>query len=262
MEKRLAEMSPKELRELFRRDKLVVPTAGFCSDYVQANLIILPAEYAEDYVKFLEKNPRPCPVLEVVRGERPVSKKVAPMSNIATDFPLYRVYRDGILIEEVPDVSELWQPDMIAVLIGCSLTFEAKLAAAGIRIAHYETHKRVPMYDTNIPCASSDLFHGNYVVSMRPIPEDLVPLAVKITQPLTYAHGAPVHIGSPGEIGIQDLMQPDYGDPPEIRPGEVPVFWACGVTAQAVAIQAKPPICIAHSPGYMLITDVNINTIA
>lgn len=256
-----SDISPRELRELFRNENLIVPTAGLCPHYVQANLIILQGEYAEEYDQFLRQNPKPCPVLEIVRGEIPISHRAAPGSNLLTDFPLYRIYRNGGLVEEVPDISYLWTPDMIAVLIGCSLTFEAQLAAAGIHMAHYENNKRVPMYDTNIPCKPSGRFHGNYVVSMRPIPKHLVNLAIQITEAMPYAHGGPVHIGDPNDIGVKDIMSPEYGDPPEIGIDEIPVFWACGVTAQSVAIQAQLPLSIAHSPGYMLVTDVDIRTL-
>ncbi len=262
MKKPFSECSPEEIRKLCRSGEFALPTAGFCPNYVQANLVILKGEYVDEYVGFLKKNPRPCPVLEIIRGgEQPISQEVAPGANIAKDFPRYRIYRDGVLVGDTTDISNLWTEDMIAVLVGCSLTFEAKLAAAGIRMAHYENNLRVPMYNTNIACEPSGRFVGHYVVSMRPIPEELVDLAIKITEPMDYAHGAPVHVGDPETIGVKDIMHPDYGDPPAIKEGEIPVFWACGVTAQAVAVEAKPDLVIAHSPGYMLITDVDINAL-
>ena len=261
MDKEWKNASPKEMRERFSEERLVMPTAGLCPGYVQANLVILQGDLAGEYLKFLRKNPKPCPVLEVIQGERPISKTVAPGADIAKEFPLYRVYRKGALTDEPTDISHLWTPDMTAVLIGCSLTFEARLLEAGIRMAHYDHNKRVPMYDTNIACEPYGHFKGNYVVSMRPIPEKLVDLAVQITEPMEYAHGGPVHIGDPAAIGIRDLLHPDYGDPPVVAKGDVPVFWACGVTAQSVAMQAKPELVVAHSPGYMLITDVVIPTL-
>lgn len=262
MREDLHALSPSAIRAQCRSGAFVSPTAGLCQNYVQANLVIVSGEYAAEYEEFLKRNPKPCPVLEIIRGgKQPISTQAAPGANIATDFPRYRVYRNGVLSEEPTDISRLWQEDMLAVLIGCSLTFEAKLTAAGIRMAHYEHGLRVPMYDTNIPCTPSGRFGGHYVVSMRPIPADLVDRAVRITQPMHYAHGGPVHIGDPAEIGIRSLEQPDYGDPPRINPGDVPVFWACGVTAQAVAIQARPELVIAHSPGYMLITDIHLNSL-
>ena len=237
-----------------------MPTAGLCPNYVQANLVILKGAYAGEYIDFLKKNPKPCPVLEIIRGgEQPISQKVAPRSNSAKDFPRYRVYRNGELVDDPTDISELWTEDMIAVLVGCSLTFEARLTAAGIHMAHYENNLRVPMYNTNIHCEPAGRFGSSYVVSMRPIPAELVDLVVEITKPMDYAHGAPVHIGDPTVIGIKDVMNPDYGDPPVVKESEIPVFWACGVTAQVAAMEAKPDLVIAHSPGYMLITDVKID---
>ncbi len=260
MNKSFSKCTPREIRELCRSGEFTLPTAGFCPNYVQANLVILPGECADEYVDFLKKNPKPCPVLEIIKGgKQPISQKVAPGSNIAKDFPRYRVYRDGALIDDPTDISDLWSEDMVAVLVGCSLTFEAKLTAAGIRMAHYENNLRVPMYNTNIACEPSGRFGSHYVVSMRPIPAELVDLAVKITEPMVYAHGGPVHIGDPEAIGVNNITHPDYGDPPIIKEGEIPVFWACGVTAQVAAMEARPKLVIAHSPGYMLITDVKVD---
>lgn len=254
--------SPAQLRALFRNESLVLPTAGLCPDYVQANLAILPGAYAEDFAEFIRKNPKPCPLLEVITGDVPISKTIAPGSDITRDFPLYRVYRHGEPQEDIPDGSHLWTPDMAAFMIGCSLTFEASLVRGGIPLKHYEQNKRVPMYNTDIPCVPSALFYGNYVVSMRPVKRELVPLAVSITEKMDYAHGAPVQLGNPEEIGIFDIEHPDYGDPLEIADDEIPVFWACGVTAQAAAQQTKPEIMISHSPGYMLITDIRISDLS
>lgn len=252
----LSGKSPAELRALFRSGELSIPTAGLCPGHLQGNLVILSRRYADDFLTFMKQNPKPCPILEVFDQGSPVSVKMAPGADITTDIPLYRIYRKGELVEEVKDVSHMWNPDMVGFLIGCSLTFEDKLVAAGIRLKHYELQTRVPMFDTNIACKPAGIFHGNYVVSMRPVKKDKVDLAVSITGAMEYAHGAPVQIGDPAAIGIKDVMHPDYGDPLEIAPDEVPVFWACGVTPQAVAMQAKPDLMISHSPGYMLICDV------
>jgi uncharacterized protein YcsI (UPF0317 family) len=111
------------------------------------------------------------------------------------------------------------------------------------------------MYRTNREVRPAGPFHGREVVSMRPIPAELIPNAVEITSRFPLAHGAPIHIGEPEAIGIEDLDTPDYGDPPEIRAGELPVFWACGVTPQSVALEAKPPWMITHAPGHMFVSD-------
>ena len=250
-------LSPAELRAKFRTGELVLPTAGLCPGYIQGNLVILHRRYGEDFLQFMKQNPKPCPILEVFDQGSPISHKMAEGADITTDIPLYRIYRNGVFEEEVKDVSGYWNEDMVGFLIGCSLTFESRLVEAGIPLKHYEENKRVPMFDTNIACKPSKLFHGNYVVSMRPVKKELVDLAVKITEPMDYAHGAPVQIGDPDAIGIKDVLHPDYGDPLDIGPDEVPDFWACGVTPQNVATQAKPDLLISHSPGYMLISDID-----
>ena len=246
---------PAKVRAMIAGGELTIPTAGVCPGYIQANLAILKKEYAEDLKEFARKNPKPCPILEIIEDGTPISKIVAPGSNVTTDIPKYMVYRNGVLVDEPTDVSDLWTDDMVVFLIGCSLTFEAALVRAGIRLKHYEQNKRVPMYDSNIACDGVGKFQGNYVVSMRPVKRNLVDKAVEITGKMDYAHGAPVHIGDPLAIGIKNVFQPDYGDPLDIAEDEIPVFWACGVTPQAVARNAKPDLLIAHSPGYMLITD-------
>lgn len=249
-------MSALELRKKFRTGELCVPTAGLCPGHIQGNLVILHRRYADDFLNFMKQNPQPCPILEVLDKGTPKTRVMAADGDITTDIPLYRIYRNGKLTDEVKDVSSYWTEDMTGFLIGCSLTFEDKLVEAGIPLKHYEQHKRVPMYNTNIPCQPSGIFHGNFVVSMRPVKKDKVDLAVRITAPMKYAHGAPVMIGSPEKIGIRDVMHPDYGDALDIADDEVPVFWACGVTPQFVAIQSKPDLLISHSPGYMFISDL------
>lgn len=251
--------TPVEVRLLIRKDELIIPTAGLCPGYVQANLVILRKKYAEDFKEFIYKNPKPCPLLEIIDNGKPISNIMAKECDITTDIPMYRVFVDGVLIKECTNVKDIWEEDMVAFLIGCSLTFEYALIKAGIRLKHYEENKRVPMFDTNIKCESVKMFKGNYVVSMRPIKKKLIDLAVSVTSEMDYAHGAPVHIGNPKQIGIEDIYNPDYGDRLDIQDDEIPVFWACGVTPQAVARNAKLDLMITHSPGFMLISDVNCN---
>ena len=250
--------SPGEARLFFRKSETAIPTAGLCPEYIQANLVILSDEDSPEFLEFAHMNPKPCPLLEVLCDGTPISKEMAPQSDVTTDIPKYSVYKNGVLVEEPLSVQQYWDKNMTGFLIGCSLTFEAALVNAGIRLKHYEENKRVPMYDTNIACAPTKKFFGNYVVSMRPIKKDLIDTAVEITSKMEYAHGAPVHIGDPSKIGITNVNCPDYGDTLSINDDEVPVFWACGVTPQAVAKKAKPKMMIAHSPGYMLICDKKI----
>ena len=253
-------LSPSAMRELIRRGEWTGQTSGLCPGYAQANLVVLPAEYAYDFLLFAQRNPKACPLLEVTDTGSRLLKEIAPGADIATDIPRYRVYRDGVLAEELTDVSDLWREDLVSFLIGCSFSFEGDLLAADVPVRQIEEGKNVPMYDTDVPCAPAGIFHGNLVVSMRPIPCELVPKAVQITAGMPRVHGAPVHIGDPAAIGIADLSRPDYGDSVTVKPGEVPVFWPCGVTPQNAVMRSKPSFAITHAPGHMLLTDVkNVN---
>ena len=255
-----ATMTPSEIRRLIRDGRITGPTAGMCAGYAQANLVVLPKELAYDFLLFAQRNPKSCPLLEVSdTGER-LLNTIAKGADIATDIPLYRIYRDGNLEQETTDISEYWRGDFVSFLIGCSFSFEADLLEAGVPVRHIEEGKNVPMYRTNLPCVPAGAFHGNMVVSMRPLPCSLIPKAVQITGEMPKVHGAPVHIGDPSVIGIRDLAKPDFGDPVTIQPGEVPVFWPCGVTPQNAVMASKPPFAITHAPGHMFITDIkNIN---
>ena len=247
---------PSDVRHLIRAGLITGPTAGMCAGYAQANLVILPREFAYDFLLFTQRNPRSCPLLEVSDTGSRLLHTIASNADIATDFPRYRIYRDGQLKEECTDISPFWQDDFVSFLIGCSVSFEAARQEAGIPVRHIEENCNVPMYKTSIPCAPSGIFHGTMVVSMRPIPAALVPKAVLVTGEMPRVHGAPIHIGDPSAIGIHDLMHPDFGDMVTIREGEVPVFWPCGVTPQNVVMASRPPLAITHAPGHMLITDV------
>ncbi len=250
--------SPEEIWKLIRSGEIDFPTAGMCAGYAQANLVILPGKYAADFKKFAEKNPKPCPVLEIIEGTPDVHDMGAG-ANIATDIPRYYVYRNGVRTEELSDVSEYWTKDSVAFLIGCSFSFEEALMRAGIEVRHIAQGCNVPMYKTNIPCESAGVFEGPMVVSMRPMTPENAVLAKEITEKYPNVHGGPVQIGNPEEIGISDISSPDYGDSVEIREGEIPVFWACGVTPQAAIENAKLPLVITHAPGHMFITNI-LNT--
>ena len=252
----LSRLTPAGVRAHFRTDPEPRPTAGLAPGYAQANLIILPREYAYDFLLFAPRNPRACPVLEVTEAGQRDLPFLAPDGDVARDFPLYRVYRDGVLQSELRSVEHLWRDDLVSFLIGCSFSFEWALQRAGVPVRHIEENRNVPMYLTNIPCKSAGVFSGNMVVSMRPIPAGLIPLAVTTTAQMPRVHGAPVHVGDPAAIGIADLARPDFGDAVTIRPGELPVFWPCGVTPQAAVMQSRPSLAITHAPGHMLVCDV------
>lgn len=248
--------NPKEIRNLIRAQKITGQTSGMCAGYAQANLCILPKDLAFDFLLFCTRNPRPCPLLEVGNAGSRQIREMAENADVATDFPKYRIWKNGVLTEEVHDISDLWQDDFVYFLIGCSFSFEAELIEAGIPVRHIEEGRNVPMFNTNIPLKPAGIFGGNMVVSMRPIPYDLVVKAVNVTAAMPRVHGAPIHIGSPEQIGIKDIFSPDYGDAVTVNDGEVPVFWPCGVTPQNAVMNAKPPMAITHAPGHMFITDV------
>jgi uncharacterized protein YcsI (UPF0317 family) len=232
------------------------PTAGMAAGNVQANLVILPRALAHDFLRFAQANPRPCPVLAVSEPGNPRLSALGEDLDIRTDLPRYRVWRHGELVEEPADVRHLWRDDLVSFALGCSFSFEQALVEEGIELRHMTCGSNVPMYRTNIRCEPAGAFAGPMVVSMRPLkPKDAI-RAIQITSRFPSVHGAPVHIGLPTEIGIADLANPDYGDAVPVASDELPVFWACGVTPQAVIAQVKPEFCITHAPGSMLITDL------
>lgn len=267
--------TPQALRKSCKEGLYVDQTSGLCPGFVQANLCILPSEYAFDFLLFCQRNPKPCPLLYVCEAgqfnfdakaavnnvkiascSREEEEKIH-LIDIRTDLPKYRYFIDGQLKEELPDITSLWRDDLVTFVIGCSFSFEEALMKNGLSIRHIEmgSNHTVPMYKTNIPCPSAGRFAGNMVVSMRPYsPSDAI-LATEITSRYPRVHGSPVYIGDPSVIGIADISKPDFGDAVEIKPGEVPVFWACGVTPQAVVMTSKPPFCITHAPGHMLVLD-------
>ncbi len=256
IEANYANWNPSEVRQLIREGKITGQTSGMCDGYAQGNLLILPKEYAYDFLLFTQRNPKSCPILEVGDVGSRLVKKMAKTGDIAMDIPKYRVWEDGVLTGEYTDVSHLWREDFVYFLIGCSFSFEGELLSAGVPVRHIEERRNVPMYLTNIECEQAGIFHGKTVVSMRPMkPEDAI-RAVSITASMPRVHGAPIHIGDPAKIGINDIASPDFGDAVTINPGEIPVFWCCGVTPQSAVMSAKPKFAISHAPGHMFITDV------
>ena len=246
-------------RRMIRTGEYRGPTAGFAPGFVQGNLAILPSDLAADFHRFCQANPKPCPLLGVSDRGDPRIPSLGEDLDIRTDLPGYRVWRDGELVEEVPDIRAHWRDDLVSFVIGCSFSFEQALTEAGIELRHISSGCNVPMYRTSVATVPAGPFRGPLVVSMRPMkPADAI-RAVQITSRFPSVHGAPVHIGLPEAIGIRDLAKPDYGDAVEVRAGELPVFWACGVTPQSVIAAVKPPFCITHAPGSMLVTDL-LNT--
>jgi len=254
-------MTPHQLRQRIRDGQFRQPTSGYCGEFAQANLVILPEVHANDFLRFCQRNSQACPLLgfsEPGRWDIPAIGQI----DLRSDAPGYYVYRDGKLAEETHALHDLWQSDFVGFAIGCSFSFEEMLLQAGIPLRHIAQQRNVAMYRTNIANVNAGPFGGNMVVSMRPMKAKDAIRAIQITSRFPRIHGAPVHLGDPALIGIADISRPDYGDAVDIEPDELPVFWACGVTPQEAIREAKLPLVITHQPGYMLVTDIPNSTLA
>ncbi|WP_422368606.1 putative hydro-lyase [Pelagibius sp.] len=256
----LIHVHPRKVRQAARRGDLDYVTHGLARGHVQANLAILPQDYAFEFLLFCLRNPKTCPLVEVLEPGEVEFKTAAPGSDVRTDLPSYRIYREGRLAEERPDITNLWRDDHVAFLLGCSNSFDEVLERQGIPQRHLEkSDGRISVYRSSIPCAPAGRFRGPMVVTMRPIPERDVPRVTELSSRFPIAHGGPVHIGAPKSIGIEDLSQVDWGAYNPLRESEVPVYWACGVTPQAVALESGVPEMITHAPGHMFVTDLHID---
>jgi uncharacterized protein YcsI (UPF0317 family) len=254
--------SPKGARLASRSGALDGPTSGLAPGFVQGNLAVLPAALSGDFLHFCQRNPKPCPLIAVSEPGDPRLPLLGEDLDIRTDIPRYRVWKDGALVEEPQEILRWWRDDLVAFILGCSHSFEEALIDDGLSIRHIERGTTVPMYRTNIACVSAGPFQGPMVVSMRPFrPADAI-RAIQITTRFPAVHGAPVHIGLPKLIGIDDLGRPDFGETVPVKDGELPVFWACGVTPQAVIQAMRPPFAITHAPGRMIVTDIRNSRLA
>ncbi|MBX9907921.1 MAG: putative hydro-lyase [Beijerinckiaceae bacterium] len=239
-----------------RAGRLTGPTSALARGFAQGNLVILPKADADDFLRFCQRNPKPCPLLGVTEPGSPHLPALGIDLDLRSDLPRYRVWRDGELVGEPTDIAALWRDDLVGFVIGCSFSFEEALLADGLEIRNVSAGVNVSMFRTSLDCAPAGRFHGPLVVSMRPYrPADAI-RAIQITARFPAAHGAPVHIGFPEMIGIADLGRPDYGDAVAVHDDELPVFWACGVTPQAAIAAARLPFAITHAPGSMLVTDL------
>jgi len=254
--------APGEVRHAIRAGKHRGHTAGLARGYVQGNVCILPREYADDFRLFCERNPKPCPLLAESRPGEAHLPALGEDLDIRTDVPRYRVFRNGVLEDEVTALHNLWREDLVSFVLGCSFSFEEALIAAGLRLRYVEEGRNVPMYRTSIETVPAARFRGKLVVSMRPFkPADAI-RAIEITSRYPRVHGAPVHIGRPELIGIKNLRQPWAGDATEVLEDELPLYWACGITPQSVVLDARPSLCITHAPGHMLVTDLTNASLA
>jgi uncharacterized protein YcsI (UPF0317 family) len=244
------------VRRAIRAGRITGQTAGLAPGFVQGNLAILPRDLASDFLRFCQLNPKPCPIIGLAEPGSPHVPALGNDLDLRTDLTGYRVWKDGMCVDEPTDITSWWRDDLVAFVIGCSFSFEEALIEDGIPLRHVACGTNVAMYRTSIQTRPAGPFNGPLVVSMRPLkPADAI-RAIQITSRFPAVHGAPVHIGLPELIGITDLSKPDYGDPVEIKDDEIPVFWACGVTPQAVIAAVKPVFAITHAPGCMLVTDV------
>ncbi|MEE4659065.1 MAG: putative hydro-lyase [Halieaceae bacterium] len=244
-----------QVRARARSGELRGNTSGMAPGQVQCNIVILPADWAADFQRFCQANPRPCPLIAVSEPGDPALPRLGDI-DIRVDLPCYRIFRDGEWVEETDSIAGLWRDDLVTFALGCSFSFEEALISDGLDVRNVSEGVNVPMYRSNIDCEPAGPFRGKMVVSMRPFRAADAIRAIQICTRFPSVHGAPVHLGNPAEIGIGDLSRPDYGDPVSLQPGELPVFWACGVTPQVALEAARPPLCITHSPGCMLVTDL------
>lgn len=247
-------MNPSEFRKKVAKREITGPTAGYCNNFLQTNMIVLPKEYAKSFERFAKQNPKAIPVLEIINGSH-YSKRLAPGANLLNELPSYNIYIYGELVKTVTDIEEYFNDDLVFFLVGCSFTFESALIENGISLRHVNLNMNVSMYNTNIDLVPVDNFHGKMVVSMRPIKKDRVADTCVITAHYPSVHGSPIHIGHPYMIGIHNIFHPDYGSYIDIKEDEIPVFWPCGVTSENVIQNIKLPFAITHTPGHMLITD-------
>jgi uncharacterized protein YcsI (UPF0317 family) len=256
MDKQHVIADPVALRRACREGRFSGPTSGHAHGYVQVNLAILPAADAADFLLFCQRNPKPCPVIAVSDPGARACAALGADLDLARDASGYRLFENGALVAEASDAASWWRDDLVTFAIGCSHSFEEALEAEGLTPRHVRLGTTVPMYRTSIECMPAGKFHGPLVVSMRPYkPADAI-RAVQITARYPAVHGAPVHLADPAAIGIADLAKPDYGQAVPLESGELPVFWACGVTPQAAIARAKPRFAITHAPGRMLATDL------
>jgi uncharacterized protein YcsI (UPF0317 family) len=250
-----SDLRGEDIRAQARSGLLTGPTCGLAPGYLQANLMVIPEKLASDFIQFCQRNPKPCPILEVLEPGAWEPRQVAHGADLRTDLPRYCVYQRGVLVEEPVDILRWWRRDLVALLLGCSFSFEAAMQRAGVPVRHLEEGRNVPMYRTSLSCHPAGVVSGPLVVSMRPLTPAQAVTALTVSSRYPQAHGAPVHFGDPAAIGISDLSHPDFGDAVTVQSGESPVFWACGVTLQAVVMEVLPELAITHWPGHMFVTD-------
>jgi uncharacterized protein YcsI (UPF0317 family) len=245
-------MNSIEIRESIRSGKWEGMTVGRAGRYVQTGLVVLPKSSAYDFLVFCQRNPKPCPLLEVTDPGCPTLTKLAPGADIRYEIGSYDIWREGKLDEQVPDIKQYWKKDSVGFMLGSSLTFSQAL-----KEAECESSTGITLYNTNITCVPSGSFKGHMVVTMQTLPPEKVARAVQVTGRFQATHGAPIHIGDPEAIGITDLSKTTGNtSAPSIPKGHVPLFWACSVTPQIIAQETKIDFMITHSSGHGFVTDL------
>lgn len=253
--------SPAEWRQAIRAGNHRGITSGLAPGYAQANLAVVPAAQAADFVRFCEANPSACPLLGVGEPGNPRLPLLGDDLDVRTDLPAYRVH-EGSSMTTTHDISPFWRPDSVAVAIGCWFGVEEALQAAGIRLRHLELGIQGPLFRSTLPTSPVGAFGGSQVVSMRPFLARDADRVASLTARYPKSHGAPLHRGDPAPLGIQDLGAPDFGEPITPEAGEIPMYWGCGLTALTALQHAEIPLYITHAPGAMLITDVRNERLA
>ncbi|MDP9651015.1 putative hydro-lyase [Paraburkholderia caledonica] len=251
--------TPRELRQAVRAGQYDGPTAGYCEGFVQANLMILPQEYAADFRKLCELNARACPLLAVSEPGNWTLPTLGEDIDVRSDVPRYCLYRNGRMAEPLTHLEEVWRGDLLVFALGCSFSFEHLLMSNDLPVRHIELGASSPVFISSIDNPRSGPFAGKLAVSMWPFKPAQAIKAIEITSRYPQVHGAPVHFGDPNEIGIADFNRPDFHGLSVVRDGEVPVFWACGLTPQVAVIAAEIPFAIGHAVGHMLITAMSVD---
>lgn len=248
---------PSDVRQAIRSGRWRGNTKRLALGRHQANVTILPERYAFDFMRFCFRNPKALPLLDVCEPGDPVPRHAAPDADLRTDVGEYLVLRDGQIMDRVRTLEPIWRSDHVAFLTGCNLSIDRVMLDSGIPFPHLVDEQAFPaQFRSSISCSTAGRFHGPLVVSLRPVPDALVIPLVELTSRYRQSHGAPIHVGDPAVIGIHDLERVDWGRPNAIPPGHTPMFWACGITAQAVAIASAIPEMIVHKPGHMFVTDL------
>ncbi len=251
-----AASSPQDVRRAAWQQRFDGLTTGLAPGYVQANLAVLPASEAADFVAFCRANAAACPVLAVGSPGVPRLPELGADIDVRTDLPAYWIYRDGKRAATVTDIAALWRADHVAVAIGCWFSMEDALVRAGVRLRHVELGIQGPLFRTTRQTVRVGRFGGPLVVSMRPFAVDAVDTVRQVTARFSRVHGAPLHVGDPGALGIADIARPDFGEVLTPLAGEVPMFWGCGLTALTALEQSGLPLFITHAAGAMLVTDL------